>query len=152
MVAALKYRQFFGAILLFSLFAPSFVSAQTGASLSLSPTSGTFTVGSTFTVSIILNTGGQSVNAIEANLEFPPDKLQVVSPLIGTSIVGIWTNQPQFDNQKGILHFQGGIPDPGITASRGVVATITFRVKSVGTALIKFGSNSKVLLNDGLAT
>lgn len=144
--------KFFGAFLFLILFTPNFVLAQSGASLSLSPASGTFTVGSTFTVSVVLNTGGQPVNAIEANLSFPPDKLQVVSPLIGTSVVGIWTNQPQFDNQNGTLRFQGGAPDPGINTSRGVIATISFRVKSVGTAAIKFLDSSKVLLNDGLAT
>ncbi|MDO8715767.1 MAG: cohesin domain-containing protein [Dehalococcoidales bacterium] len=144
--------KFLGALLFVFSLTPNFALAQSGASLSLSPTSGTFTVGSTFTVSVILNTGGQAINAIEANLSFPPDKLQVVSPLIGTSIIGIWTNQPQFDNQKGTLRFQGGIPDPGITTSRGVVANITFRVKSVGTASMKFLDSSKTLLNDGLAT
>ncbi len=138
---------FVGALLL-----PNFAVAQTGATLSLSPASGTFTVGGTFSVSVILNTAGQAVNAIEANLSFSPDKLQVVSPLIGTSIIGVWTNQPNFDNQKGFLSFQGGLPDPGITTSRGVVATITFRVRSVGAATVKFLDSSKVLLNDGLAT
>ncbi len=126
--------------------------AQTGASLFLSPASGTFTVGSTFTVSVILNTNNQFINAVQADLSFPPDKLQVVSPSLGTSVISVWTDQPQFDNQKGILSFQGGVPDPGIKISRGVISTLTFRVKSVGRAVIKFLDTSKVLLNDGLAT
>lgn len=149
-----KLSAAFLAVLLLASFLPLTGSAQSGvgASLFISPPSGTLTVGGTLTVSVILNTNNQSVNAVEANLSFPPDKLQVVSPMLGTSIVGVWTNQPQFDNQNGTLRFQGGMPNPGINTSRGVVATITFRVKSVGQAIIKFLDSSKILLNDGLAT
>lgn len=128
------------------------VEAASTASLFLSQPTGTRIVGSVFTVSVMLNTGGQFVNAIEASLVFPPDKLQIVSPSLGTSIIGIWTDQPRFDNQSGLLNFQGGVPDPGVNVSQGVVATITFRVKSVGQAMVKFSDQSKVLLNDGLGS
>ncbi len=148
-----NFSKLFGVSLILALLAPVPALAQGGgASLTLSPASGSFVVGGTFSVSIVLNTAGQAVNAIEANLSFPPDKLQVVSPLIGTSVIGIWTSQPHFDNQNGILRFQGGVPDPGLITSKGVIATVSFRVKSVGTAVLKFLDSSKVLLNDGLAT
>lgn len=123
-----------------------------GASLSLRPSSGTFIVNNTFDVSIILNTNGRSVNAVDALITFPPDKLQVVSPSLGKSIIGIWATPPTFNNQDGTLRFQGGVPSPGINTSSGVVSTITFRIKSVGTATINFSDQSKVFLNDGLGT
>ncbi|MBI1839077.1 MAG: hypothetical protein HYR95_02185 [Candidatus Colwellbacteria bacterium] len=125
---------------------------QSGASLFLRPSSGTFIVNNTFDVSIILNTNNRSVNAIDAILAFPPDKLQVVSPSLGKSIVGIWATPPTFNNQDGTLRFQGGIPSPGINTSSGVISTITFRVKSVGTATVNILDKSKVFLNDGLGT
>lgn len=139
-------------LVLWALITPTKLFALQGASLYLSPASGTFTVGSTFTVSVILDTNGHSINALEASLAFPADKLQVVSPTLGSSVISVWTNQPKFDNQNGTLSFQGGIPDPGIKTSSGVVATVTFRVKSVGQALVRFLDRSKVLLNDGLGT
>ncbi len=123
-----------------------------GASLSLNPSSGTFIVNNTFDVSIILNTNGRSVNAVDTIIKFPPDKLQVVSPSVGRSIIGIWATPPTFNNQEGILRFQGGIPSPGINTSSGVISTITFRVKSIGTATVNFSDESKVFLNDGLGT
>ena len=123
-----------------------------GASLSLNPSSGTFIVNNTFDVSIILNTNGRSVNAVDAIITFPPDKLQVVSPSLGRSIIGIWATPPTFNNQDGTLRFQGGIPSPGINTSSGVISTITFRVKSIGTATVNLSDESKVFLNDGLGT
>jgi hypothetical protein len=127
-------------------------SAQSPSSLFVGPSSGTFTVGSTFTISIYVNTGGNFINAIEANLSFPPDKLQVVSPTAGKSIIQMWVVQPTFSNSEGSLKFQGAIPTPGINTEAGLISTITFRVKSTGTAALRFLDSSRVLLNDGRGT
>ena len=122
------------------------------AELFLSPSSGTFTVGSTFNVSLFLNTQGESVNTISSVLLFPPDKLQLVSPTIGQSVVSVWTAQPMFDNQKGIVNLTGGIPG-GINVKSGLIASLTFRVKQVGSStLVKFSDESRVLANDGKGT
>ncbi len=126
--------------------------AQGAASLFVGPSGGTFTVGSTFTISIYVNTGGNFINAIEANLSFPPDKLQVVSPTAGKSIIQMWVVQPTFSNSEGSLRFQGAIPTPGINTEAGLISTVTFRVKSTGTAVLKFLDSSRVLLNDGRGT
>ena len=117
----------------------------------VSPSTGTFTVDSTFDVSILLNTEGQSINALEVSLIFPQDKLQIVSPVTSQSIITVWTAQPKFNNQTGRTDLQGGVPG-GINVSSGLIAKITFRVKSVGTATLKFLDNSKVLLNNGKGT
>ena len=125
--------------------------AAHAATMSLSPSTGTFSVGSTFDVSITLDTNGKSVNALAVSLGFPPDMLQVVSPSLGQSVIGVWTAAPTFNNSKGELDLQGGVPG-GITASNALISTVTFRVKSVGSAIVKFLDGSKVLLNDGLGT
>jgi preprotein translocase subunit YajC len=59
--------------------------------------------------------------------------------------------QPSVNNQSGRIDLQGGIPG-GINVSSGLVTTLTFRVKSVGNAVIKFLDNSKALLHDGKGT
>jgi len=137
-------------IFLFVLSSFSFVSAQS-ASLYISPSSGSFLVGSTFTVSIFVNTENNEINTVWAELNFPPDKIQITSPTAGTSFVTQWSVPPSYSNEKGIINFQGGIPG-GIKTSAGLVSAITFRVISSGEAKIKFGENSKVLLNDGKGT
>ena len=121
------------------------------ATLSASPSAGTFEVGSTFDVSVFLNTEGETINAIEISLSFPVDKLQLVSPSAGQSIIDIWTAPPDFDNQTGRINFQGGIPG-GIKADKGLVTKLTFRARAVGNATIRFLDSSKTLLHDGKGT
>ncbi|HLD60733.1 MAG TPA: cohesin domain-containing protein, partial [Patescibacteria group bacterium] len=127
------------------------ISTAEAASLVLSPSTGTFTVGSTFSVSVFLNTENEAVNTIGTSITFPPDKLQIVSPSTGNSIINIWTNLPNVDNQNGRISLQGGIPG-GIKVTNGLITTLIFRVKSVGTAVVKFTDSSRVLLNDGQGT
>ena len=129
-------------------FIPFVVGAAT---LSVGPATGSFQVGSTFDVGVFLDTEGESVNTISLALSFPPDTLQLVTPSAGNSIIGIWSAQPQFNNLEGTAEFQGGIPG-GISVSKGLISTLTFRVRSVGTALVKFLDSSRVLLNDGRGT
>jgi hypothetical protein len=128
------------------------VQAADGASLLFAPTTGTFTVGSTFNVSIIVNTGGSSINAVRADITFPASKLQVVNPSAGTSFISIWVNQPAFSNTAGTISFQGGLPSPGIKTDSGVVSTITFRATAPGVAKLTFRDTSQVLANDGQGT
>lgn len=123
------------------------------AALFLSPAAGSFLVGSTFDVSIVLDTKGNAVNLFEVELFFPPDKIQIASPSVsGRSIVEMWPTPPSFSNQEGRISFVGGIPSPGIVVSNGVILTLTFRVVAPGKGQISFGEGTKVRANDGKGT
>ena len=130
--------------------APAIVNADT-ATLYISPKSGTFFMGSTFNVSVYINTKGEEVNTIDVDLKFPPDIIQVTSPLSGESFVSQWLSPPTYSNATGKISFRGGMPG-GITTSAGLISTITFRAKMPGRANIEFLDSSKVLLNDGKGT
>src|SRR3989338_4892704 len=95
-------------------------------SISLSPSTGTFTVGSTFDVRVVLDTQGEFVNALDIFLRYSADKIQLVTPSVKSDVIRIWTSQPRFDNIRGEAEFNGGIPN-GINTSSGVVTTLTFR-------------------------
>ena len=123
-----------------------------GASLYLSPNQGTFFLGSTFDVSVFVNTGGNDVNAVKVDLKFDPKKLQIASPTTGKSFISVWIAQPAYSNIKGTASFQGGIPSPGINTSSGLVSTITFRAIAPGETIIYFSDSSKILLDDGKGT
>lgn len=116
-----------------------------------SPRSGSFSEGSTFDVPILINTKGNSINGIEITVNFDRNKLSIVRPSGGTSIIGVWVEPPSFDNSKGIARYVGVIPG-GITTGSGLIGNITFQAKSIGNSVVSFASNSKVLLNDGLGT
>ncbi len=131
---------------------PNLARAADGASLLFSPATGAFSVGSTFNVSVLVNTGGKSVNAVRADITFPASRLQVVNPSAGTSFVSIWVSQPTYSNTAGTISFQGGLPNPGIKTDAGVMSTITFRVTAPGTAKLVFTGTSQVLANDGQGT
>lgn len=134
------------------LFGTLLLSEQAQAStFSMTPDNGTYSVGSTFDVSVILNTQGQSVNAVQMQLSFPPDKLQLVSPQVGNSIIEIYTTPPRYDNQVGTVDIIGGMPN-GVSTSSGLIAKLTFRVRSLGTANLRFTGESQALLNDGRGT
>lgn len=141
----------FGLVLLFSFGLMGF-SRAAGASLYLSPYSGTFFAGSTFNVSVFLDTEGNSINAVQVDLKFPPELLQVTSPTAGESFISVWADQPFFSNKEGLISFKGGVLAPGIETSAGLVSTITFRAKALGVANISFLDSSKVLLADGKGT
>lgn len=119
--------------------------------LSIRPVTGSFTVGSVFDVSVLLDTKDKSINVVKLSISFPQDKLQITSPSTGKSIIDTWTASPKFDNATGRVDLEGGIKG-GINVSEGLVTTLSFRVKSVGSAILKFLDDSRVLLNDGKGT
>lgn len=119
--------------------------------VSFAPKSGTFVEGSTFQVPILINTKGASINGIDLKISFDPNKLGIIQPSNGKSIIGVWVEPPAYDNSRGTASFVGVIPN-GITTSSGLVGTITFIAKSAGKAAVTFRSNSSILVNDGLGS
>lgn len=129
-----------------------FVSAALAhaASLGLTPATGVYQAGGTFTVNVFVNTNGQAVNAAEGTLNFNPNQLSVVSVNRSSSIFNLWVTEPTFSNSAGTVSFSGGLPS-GYTGSRGTIMSVTFRAAGAGTARVSFGQGS-VLANDGRGT
>ncbi|MFH1820406.1 MAG: cohesin domain-containing protein [Candidatus Nealsonbacteria bacterium] len=123
-----------------------------GASLSVLPQTGTFTVGSTFDVSVFLNTSQNNINVVKADLKFDPGKLQVIAPTKGISTVGEWIFPPSFSNATGQITFQGGFLEKGINSSQALISVITFRVISSGQTELNFLDSSQVLMADDQGT
>lgn len=120
------------------------------ASLYVAPSSGAYTVGDSFSVSVSVNTGGVAINAAQATVSYPNDILEVTS--VGqTGIFSLWPISPTYSNATGTISFAGGVPHPGYTGSAGTIITITFSTKVAGTATVNIGGAS-VLANDGLGT
>jgi hypothetical protein len=126
---------------------PTFVFAAT---LSLSPGTGVYQVGGTWTTRVVVNTAGKPINAAEGTLSFNTSELQVLGISKGGSIFSLWTIEPSFSNTTGKVSFGGGSP-AGYTGSAGTVLTITWKAKTNGTPKVNFSSGS-VLAADGQGT
>jgi hypothetical protein len=120
------------------------------AALSLSPSTGVYTTGGTFSVRVQVQTGGQPVNAAEGTITFNPKELSVVSVNRSSSIFNLWIAEPSFSNSAGTISFSGGVPS-GYTGQTGTVMNITFRTLTSGTGRVSF-KNGSVLANDGRGT
>jgi hypothetical protein len=118
--------------------------------LSLSPATGVYTTGSTFTVRVVVNTKGAAINAADATLSFSPSELQVVSVSRASSIFNLWTTEPTFSNSAGTITFSGGSPT-GYTGGSGTLMSVTFRTLGAGSPRVTVSSGS-VLAADGRGT
>lgn len=130
------------------LFAPSLVQA---ASLNFSPASGSYGVGTTFSLSVNVESVAQAMNAASGVVSFPWDKLEVVSISKQGSIFSLWPVEPSFSNSQGTVSFEGIVLNPGYTGPNGKILTVTFKARSAGVANVSFSSGS-VLANDGTGT
>lgn len=121
------------------------------ATLSLSPSGGTYTVGKTISVRVAVGSGGQSINAISGSVIFSTDTLTLTS-ISKSGIVNLWAQDPTFSNSGGTASFQGVVLN-GYTGGGGTVVTLNFKAKAEGTATVSISnSGSSVLLNDGNGT
>ncbi len=121
------------------------------ATVFFSPSSQTVLEGSTFDVSVYLNTHKTSINALEVLIRFPPSKLQIVSPSAGKSLIQLWLSPPSYSQTDGTIRFVGIIPN-GVVTQSGLLSTITFKALANGEANLSIAPSSKILINDGQGT
>jgi hypothetical protein len=122
-----------------------------GATLSFSPSGGSYKVGDTFTVKIILNSGGSpGVNAADGAIYFDNTLLNVVKLSKDVSVFNLWTTEPAFSNANGSISFSGGSP-AAYAGNAGTVMSATFKAMKEGTAQVKFTAGS-ALAADGKGT
>ena len=121
------------------------------ASLGISPANDTYLVGKIFPVNVYISSPNESINAISAKVQFPADKLRVVSVSKLGSVLTLWVSDPTYSNSDGTVNFEGVVPNPGYQGVGGRVVTINFQVVAQGDATVGFG-NASVLANDGNGT
>ncbi|MCX6796841.1 MAG: cohesin domain-containing protein [Candidatus Falkowbacteria bacterium] len=117
----------------------------------LSPSSGSYKVGQTFSLNILVSSPEQALNAVSGTLSFSKNNLEALSLAKSGSIINFWVQDPTFSNDSGIINFEGAIFNPGYTGRAGKIVTITFKVKDGGSGTIDFASGT-ILANDGQGT
>ena len=109
----------------------------------------THQVGDYFSLALVLDTSGKSINVISGTVNFSTDFLEVQSINTGDSFLTMWPTDPGLSKDNNIT-FMGGVPH-GFSGSAGKVFTVLFKAKAAGKTFISF-VNGAVFLNDGLGT
>lgn len=117
-------------------------------SLSLSPASGSYAVGKTFTVDVVAD-ADQAYNSGSGVVTFPKDILSVSSVSKTSSAFSLWAVEPAFSNTDGKVNFEGGNASP-VTGKKTLI-TITFRALKEGKADVAIDS-ATLLAADGKGT
>jgi hypothetical protein len=107
-------------------------------------------VGDIFVAEFKLVAGREEINAIDGELTFDTEMLNVQEVSTGGSIFNIWARTPVFSNESGKIMFAGGSPN-GIKED-GLVFKIIFTAKKEGVANFSVSPSTTLYLNDGLGT
>lgn len=113
---------------------PGLVSAST---LYLSPEKGRIQQGKIIKADVKLKIGGDAVNAVSAFLSYPPDKLEVAWINYDNSAFSI---EAESTSDNGLIKISRGSFSP--RTGNVSIATIGFRGKSEGKALVSFADGS----------
>lgn len=138
-------------IFIVSLFITSGLQKSYAADIVVSPTTGSFNVGKTFSVDVNLNKNQDNINAVSGALIFSSDLIKIVSISKAGSLITMWAQEPTFSNTDGTVSFEGISLNSGFSEASGKVLTITFKTLKAGKASVSMKSGS-VLANDGNAT
>lgn len=120
------------------------------ASLTLVPASGTVLTNQTFNLEIRVNTAGETINTVTANLSYPIDKIRVTKVDTTNSFVTIWFEN-SIAQDLGKVKLTGSISSPGTSGSNLLLATLTLQALAVTTtgspANISFDNTSAIYRN-----
>lgn len=118
------------------------------ASFALTPASGEYGVGKTFTVSVSASSP-DPFNSANATLNFDKDLLSVTSVSKSSSAFSLWAVEPSSSNSAGTVSFEGGNTTP--LTGKKTLLVITFKTLKEGKAKLAFASGS-ILAADGKGT
>ena len=115
------------------------------------PSDSQYRVGEIFPLKIQLTGIEVSINAIQADIGFDKERLEVVDISTKDSFATVFL-QKEMNNELGYARLSGGLPNPGFNAPTGLFGTVYFKGKKAGLAQVYFLDTSLVLANDGKGT
>lgn len=138
--------KFFVHCFLFIVFCP--IASAADATLYISPITGTYTIGTTIALRIMVSSDGELVNAVEGKLTYDPKEIEVIDTVKDSSVLTSWTVPPTYNNDEGTLSF-GGLLSTSTVLDRGLVVSFTARAKRSGDVRIHFATGAAVHAADG---
>lgn len=110
-----------------------------------------YKIGEIFPVDLEINTNDIAINAVQTDLGFDTQKLELKKLSLENSFAQIFI-QEEISNEGGYLRLTGGLPNPGYNGEKGHFATAYFMAKSAGLVDISYLPSSLVLANNGSGT
>lgn len=117
-----------------------------GASLFSETKDQIFYVGNDFLVEVLLDTEGESINAVSGKIIFDPNILELKEVRDGNSSINFWIEKPASKNLGEIVF--SGITPGGLYSQKSFLFGIVFNPKMPGNNLFNF-KDTVVLKNDG---
>jgi chitodextrinase len=114
------------AVSTFQIAHASLVGNTSSAVLTLSPQTGTYNIGDTFTININANTAGKNITAVASYLKYNPTILQAISTdITGSPFTVNFENT--IDATNGKIKITQAAPAPGVNTTNGLIAKINFK-------------------------
>jgi hypothetical protein len=103
-------------------------------------------------INIVVTTSGEAVNAVEAELFYDPEKVEITEIITEKSICPeSFFLEREIDVEMEVIKISCLIPKEGFIG-QGILAELIAKPLKPGTFSLKFGENTKVLAHDGLGT
>lgn len=118
--------------------------------LSLRPESSVFDANIGQKVSVVLDSGGEAINAISVKLIYDPKMIDIEGVDTAHSLCEYFLTDDY--DKKGLIDLECVIPSPGFRGREANVADIYVKARREGSTSLVFADDSQVLANDGLGT
>lgn len=112
------------------------------------PATGQYKLDEIFPVRIGLSNIQQPINAVQTDIKFDPDLLELVEITTDESFATVFI-QKEVDNEQGFARLTGGLPNPGFHGPEGTFGVAFFKGKLPGLTTVAMLPTSLVLANDG---
>ena len=132
----------------------SFAFTTHAASIYFEPSNIISDINSSFEVKLLLDTEGESINAIDLEIDIP-EGINIENILYGNSFITLWIEEPRVEDKK--IKLSGIIPG----GYKGIISPSGYKAGEVITLILNseskenknlYVSNSSILLNDGEGT
>jgi len=114
-------------------FNPAVYSISSPSSMTLTPATKSYNVGDSFDVAVYGDSGVDTLNAVQANLSYPTDKLDYVKAVTNQAV---WPIVAENTASGGVVRIGLGTQTP--VSGKQLIATVTFKAKAAGTVQIAF--------------
>jgi|GEM_PF-3513908 len=115
--------------------------AATGTALALSPATKTAKIGDTITIGATINTGSDTVSAIELHLTYDPTAIQILSFTPGTLLPVVLTPE---SHAKGIISVTLGVEPTSPWKGAGIVGTWSIKILADKQSSLNFANSTQV--------